>query len=470
MRDSTMKTGLSRRRFLGRICGGAATLPVLNTMLNLRLAGSLAAAEPTSGEYRALVCVFLPGGVDSFNLLVPRGDAEYAEYQTIRQDLALPKANLLPIAPVGSPGLSLGLHPGMSGIQTLFGEGKAACVTNFGTLIEPVTKQEVNDASKRLPLGLFSHSDQIEQWQTSMPDKRSARGWAGRAADLLRDLNSQQDVSMNISLSGTNVWQSGEHTVEYAISADGAEELQGYDPDETDQWSLTPKRTVAIGEQLSLTYEHLLQQAFQTKRTRAIGAYGLFNSATDTTLPTSVAWPAGDFSGQLQMVAKAIAGRAALGQKRQTFFVQYGGWDHHDEVIQNMAGQVAGLSAGLLAFQRCLEALQVSNQVTVFTASDFARTLTSNGAGSDHAWGGNAFVMGGAVQGNRIYGTFPPLYEDNPHDVGRGRLIPTTSVDSYFAELALWLGVSRTNLPLVLPNVNTFFDATLGGAPLGFLL
>ncbi|MBU6302407.1 MAG: DUF1501 domain-containing protein [Verrucomicrobia bacterium] len=465
-----MKPRLSRRHFLSRVRGGAASLPVLNTIVNLRLAGSLAAAEPASGEYRALVCVFLPGGIDSFNLLVPRGGAEYTEYRTIRQDLALPQASLLPITPDVSPGLDLGLHPGMSGIQTLFGEGKAACVANVGTLIEPVTKQQVNDASRALPLGLFSHSDQIEQWQTSIPNARSARGWAGRAADLLRDLNGQQDVSMNISLSGTNLWQSGDSTVEYAIGPEGAEELQGYDPESTDPWSLTPKRTVAIGEQLGLTYDHLLQQAFQTKRVKAIGAYGLFNSATDVTLPGSVVWPAGDFSGKLQMIAKAIAGRGALGQKRQTFFVQYGGWDHHDEVLTNMAGQVAGLSAGLLAFQRCLEALGVGDQVTLFTASDFARTLTSNGAGSDHAWGGNAFVMGGAVRGNRIYGAFPPLYADNPYDVGRGRLIPTTSVDSYFAELALWLGVSRTNLPLVLPNVASFFDPASGGAPLGFLL
>lgn len=347
-----MKPLFSRRHFLRHACGGAATLPVLNTLLNLRLAGSLAAAEPAVDEYRALICVFLPGGIDSFNLLVPRGDAEYAEYQTIRKDLALPQGELKAINPSVPAGLELGLHPRMTGIQTLFAEGKAAAIANVGTLLEPVTKQEVNDESKRLPLGLFSHSDQIEQWQTSIMDVRSARGWAGRAADLLHDLNTQHDVSMNISLSGTNVWQSGENTVEYAIGVDGAEKLEGYDPAETNEWILTPKRTVTIGEQLDVTYEHLLQQAFQTKRTNAIGAYSLFNSATSPALPESVTWPEGDFSKQLQMIAKAIAGRSALGQTRQTFFVQYGGWDHHDEVIANMAGQVAGLSAGLLAFYR----------------------------------------------------------------------------------------------------------------------
>jgi uncharacterized protein (DUF1501 family) len=464
-----MKSRSSRRQFLRRACGGAGTLPLLNTLLNLKLAGNLAAAEPGNSDYRALVCVFFPGGMDSFNLLVPRGEAEYSQYQGIRQDLALPRNSLLPLTPSVSPGLELGLHPGMTGIQTLFGEGKAAFVANVGTLIQPVTKQEVYDDSKPLPLGLFSHSDQIEQWQTSMPDIRSARGWAGRAADLLQSLNSQQNVSMNISLAGTNVWQSGENTVEYTVGTEGAEELYGYDPTETSPWSITPNRTATINDQLAVTYDHLLAQAFQSKRSGAIAAYDLFNTATNLTLPGTVTWPEGNFSLQLQMIARAIAGRGALGQVRQTFFVQYAGWDHHDEVINNMAGQVPGFSAGLLAFQRCMEALGVAENVTVFSASDFARTLTSNGEGSDHAWGGNAFVLGGAVAGNRIYGSFPELYEDNPLDVGRGRLIPTTSVDSYFAELALWLGVSRTNLPLVLPNIGTFFDPMSGGQPVGFL-
>ena len=465
-----MKTMLARRPFLLRSsCAAMSSLPLLNTLLNLKLAGSLAAAEPGPGDYRALVCLFLPGGMDSFNMLVPRGTTEHAEYATIRQDLALAKNSLLPISPLGSPGLELGLHPGLAGLQTLFGEGKAAFITNVGTLVEPTTRAQFEAGSVRLPLGLFSHSDQIEQWQTSMPDVRSSRGWAGRAADILRSLNAQENVSMNISLSGSNIFQSGQTAFEYTVNEYGAETLDGYDPAETSPWSLTPLRTRAIDGQLAVSYQHLLTQAFQQKKLDSLDAYTLFNSATAPALPSSVIWPDTYFSRQMQMIAKSIAGHTTLGHTRQTFFVQYGGWDHHDEVLTNMGDQMPEMSMVVTAFYRTLAAMGMQDSVTLFTASDFGRTLTSNGEGSDHAWAGNHFVLGGAVQGQRIYGQYPVLYEDSPLDVGRGRLIPTTSVDEYFAELALWLGVPKTSLPLVLPNISRFYNTAGSGLPLGFL-
>lgn len=444
-------------------------LPMLNTLLNLKLAGTLAAAEPAPSDYRALVCLFFPGGMDSFNLLVPRSATEYAEYAAIRKDLALPQDSLLPIIPTQSAGLDLGLHPGLPGLQTLFGEGHAAFVANVGTLIEPVTNVTFNEGTTNVPLGLFSHSDQIEQWHTSMPDARSSRGWAGRAADILHSLNALDTVSMNISLAGSNIWQSGQNVFEYSVSQFGAEGLVGYDPSDTSEWSLGPIRTKAIDSQLAATYGHLLTQAFQDKKLGAMDAYSLFNSATNITLPSSVIWPESEIAAQLKMVARSIAGHTALGHSRQTFFIQYGGWDHHDEVLTNMGSQLPGFSAAVTAFYRALEALGMQNNVTLFTASDFGRTLTSNGEGSDHAWGGNHTVVGGAVQGGRIYGQYPSLYEDNPLDVGRGRLIPTTSVDSYFAELALWLGVPKSSLPLVFPNIGRFYDTGSSGTPLGFL-
>lgn len=447
---------------------GAA--PLINTLLNLRLAGSVAAAAPGPNDYRALVCLFLPGGMDSFNLLVPRGDDEHAEYQAVRKDLALAKNTLLPINPTVDPGLLLGLHPAVSGLQSLFEEGKAAFVANVGTLVERVTaKSQVWDSTKRLPLGLFSHSDQIEQWQTSLPNTRSSRGWAGRAADVLRSLNTSDLVSMNISLAGTNYWQSGQQTIEYTVNAYGAVTLDGYDPADVNPWSLTPLRTRAVDEQLALSYDHLFAQAFQKSKIGAVDAYEQFNVATNVTLPENVVWPDSDFSRSMQMIAKSIAGHAVLGHKRQTFFIQYGGWDHHDEVLRSMNGQLTGMSAVVTAFYRCLEAMGFGDKVTLFTASDFGRTLTSNGAGSDHAWGGNQLVVGGAVAGRRIFGQYPELFEDNALDVGRGRLIPTTSVDEYFAELALWLGVPRGDLATVLPNIGAFFDTSGSSQPLGFL-
>ena len=466
-----MKSSLPRRHFLRQAaCAGMSAGPLINTLLNLRLAGSVAAAAPGPEDYRALVCLFFPGGIDSFNLLVPRGVDEHAEYATIRKDLALPRESLLAINPTVDPGLQLGLHPGVAGLQSLFEEGKAAFVANVGTLVEPVTTgSQVWDESVRLPLGLFSHSDQIEQWQTSLPNVRSSRGWAGRAADLLHSLNTSQLVSMNISLAGTNYWQSGQDTIEYTVRPDGAVTLLGYDPADTSSWSLTPLRTRAIDAQLGLSYEHLFTQAFQQSKVGAMEAYSLFNSATNLTLPETVVWPEGGFSQSMQMIARAIAGHPALGHRRQTFFIQYGGWDHHDEVLQNMGGQLPNMSAVVTAFYRSLEMLGLADKVTLFTASDFGRTLTSNGAGSDHAWGGNHLVVGGAVAGRRVFGQFPELYEDNPLDVGRGRLVPTTSVDAYFAELAMWLGVPKSDLPLVLPNIGAFYDTTSGSNPLGFL-
>lgn len=466
-----MNTALPRRHFLRHAaCAGMSAVPLVNTLLNLRLAGSVAAAAPGPDDYRALVCLFFPGGIDSFNLLVPRGEDEHAVYAAVRKDLALPRNGLLPLNPLSNPGLQLGLHPGVTGLQSLFEEGKAAFVANVGTLLEPVsTSTQVWEESVRLPLGLFSHSDQIEQWQTSLPDQRSSRGWAGRAADLLHSLNPSQQVSMNISLAGTNYWQSGQDTIEYTVTPEGAVTLAGYDPAETSPWSLTPLRTRAIDAQLALSYDHLFTQAFQQSKIGAMEAYTQFNAATDLTLPESVVWPEGGFSQSMQMIARAIAGHQALGHRRQTFFIQFGGWDHHDEVLQNMGGQLPAMSAAVTAFYRCLEVLGLGEKVTLFTASDFGRTLTSNGAGSDHAWGGNHFVVGGAVAGRRVFGQFPDLHEDNPLDLGRGRLIPTTSVDTYFAELALWLGVPKSDLPLVLPNIGAFYNLASSSNPLGFL-
>lgn len=461
----------SRRRFLGQAsCAAVSSLPVLNTLLNLKMAGNVAAAAPAPGEFRALVCLFFSGGIDSFNLLVPRGSAEHAEYAGIRGDLALPSTSLLPITPTNTPGIELGLHPGLSGIQTLFEAGKAAFVANVGTLVEPVTKAQYFNDTGKFPLGLFSHSDQIEQWQTSMPDIRSSRGWGGRAGDLLHTLNSNPQVSMNISLAGSNVWQSGEDVYEYAVSPEGAASLEGYDPAETSQWSITPIRTRAIDGQLALQYQHLLTEAFAQKKRSAMDAFQLFNQATNAvTLPANVTFPTGYLSGQFQRVARSIASHAALGHTRQTYFINIGGWDHHDEVINNMGGMVPQFSDCIAAFFAALTEMGLDEAVTLFTSSDFGRTLTSNGAGSDHAWGSVQLVVGGAVDGRKVYGQFPDLFEDNPLDVGRGRLIPTLSVDEYFAELALWLGVPKSSLHLVLPNIERFYSLSNSANPVGFL-
>jgi uncharacterized protein (DUF1501 family) len=475
------RSPVTRRRFLGEAsCAAVSAVPVLNTLLNLSLAGRIAAAGGPE-DYRALVCVFLAGGNDSFNMLVPREPSAYAQYAAARADLALPPAELIDIQPTGLPPFAV--HHRMPELASLFETGKASFLANVGTLIEPVSNRAQVEANlKRLPLGLYSHSDQIEQWQTSVPQSRNGIGWAGRMADLIKELNADQTVSMNISLDGSNVWQTGNTIAEYAVTPDGAVPLYPYqtryqfteDPN-IRFWHLM---SAAVDSQVGLQYTNLLQQTFQSKKKTALDAYKLFAEATAaTTLPGGVTFPATFLGSRLRMVALTIAARAALGAKRQTFFLQWGGWDHHNEVLDNQFNMLRQVSEAVGAFQQQLEALGVADRVVTFSASDFGRTLTSNGRGSDHAWGSNQFILGGGVRGRRLFGQFPSLAvnpdegpEVNPLDTGRGRFIPTTSCDAFFAELALWLGVSKSNLPLVLPNLGNFYDITSSAPPIGFLI
>ncbi len=472
-----MNTPISRRRFLGQAsCAGVSSISLFNTLLNLRLAQDVAAVTaPASGEYRALVCLFLGGGCDTFNVLIPRDPTGYASYQTARSNLALPTSQIIDVAPIGTT--AFGIHGGMPEVANLFKNGNAAFVSNVGTLIEPVQNvAQVNANSKRLPVGLYSHSDQIEQWQTSVPNTRSGIGWGGRMVDLLKGLNSNQLVPMQISLTGSNVWQTGNTVSEYAITPSGAVALSGYNAGWVQGADIQNAMSAAVDSQLTQQYANLLSQTYLTKKKQALDAYNSFASATSAALPGNISFPTTQVGNSLKMIAQTIQGRAALGATRQTFFVLYGGWDHHDDVITNQAAMLPVISQAIGTFYSALTAMGIANQVTLFTASDFGRTLTSNSRGSDHAWGSNQLVVGGAVKGNRIYGQFPSLALNpasgtpvNPLDTGRGRFIPTTSCDQYFAELALWLGVNPSDLPLVLPNIGNFYSPSSGQPPVGFM-
>ncbi len=481
----------SRRRFMGQAsCALVSAIPVLNTLLNLQLAGTVAAQQGGMG-YRALVCLFATGGNDTFNLLSPysgpspTGADAFAEYTASRSDLALPHARQIQITPDNTPGRTFGVHAGMPLLADLFTRGKAAFVANVGSLIEPVfNRTQVAQASRRLPLGLYSHSDQMEQWQTSLPHRRGGTGWAGRLMDLLKGQGADPRVSMNISLDGSNLWQTGVSGAEYAVSPGndqepdgGAVPLSGYKAGYDANDPFSNASSTAIDSQLAQDYQNLLQQTFVKKRREAQEAYAVYSAATAGTLPGNVAWPNTQLGRQLKQVARTILGRAGIGAARQTFFVNRGGWDHHSETLANQEAMLPEMDAALGAFYRQLELMGVENDVTLFSASDFGRTLTSNGRGSDHAWGGNAFVVGGSVKGRRIHGQYPGLTvnpesgpEVNPLDTGRGRLIPTTSCDAYFAEMALWLGVPRSSLALILPNIGNFISTAGTDAPVGFLL
>ena len=472
-----MNTNISRRRFLGQAsCAAVSSIPILSTLLNLKLAQDVAAVTaPAAGEYRALVCLFLSGGNDSFNMLVPRDPSAYATYQSSRSNLALTPAQLIDIHPISLPNFAV--HGGMPEVANLFETNKAAFVANVGSLIEPVqNRTQVAQNSKRLPLGLYSHSDQIEQWQTSIPHARSGIGWGGRMVDLIKDLNPNQIVPMQISLDGSNTWQTGNTVAEYAITPTGATALAGYNSGWVQYADVQNAMSAAVDSQLAQQYTNLLAQTFNTRKKQALDAYQSFAAASAPALPNGVTFPSTYVGSRLQMIAKAIQGRAAMGAVRQTFFVQWGGWDHHDDVLGNQAAMLPQISAAIGAFYNALVALGIADKVTLFTASDFGRTLTSNSRGSDHAWGSNQLVVGGAVNGKRIFGQYPSLAinpdtgpELNPLDTGRGRFIPTTSCDQFFAELALWLGVSASNLALVLPNIGNFYDTAGSTPPVGFM-
>jgi uncharacterized protein (DUF1501 family) len=464
---------ITRRQFLGQAsCAAVGSTAFLSSLLNLKLTSSAAAQSIDAGasgdDYRALICLFLAGGNDSFNMFVPYGTSEYNEYATARGNLALARSTLLPVQPSTSDGRSFGLHPGMPEVQGLFNSGELAIVANVGTLVEPTTLDAFQSGSARLPLGLFSHSDQIAHWQTAMPDQRTAIGWGGRMADLLMAGQENRKVSMNISLSGNNLFQTGREVVSFSVgrNPEGPFGINQYGATES---FLGAIKTSAIDNLMAAQYQSLLEQTYAAAVRDSIEANELLASALHQVPPVQSPFSDNPISQAFSMIAHLIAVRQQLGLQRQTFFVLFGGWDHHDEVLESQNEMLPVVSRSLWELNNALKELGVHRQVTTFTASDFGRTLSSNGNGTDHAWGGHHLVMGGDVNGKLVYGDYPPLYAGNPWDTGRGRIIPSLSVDEYFAELGGWLGLSHSQLHEVFPNLKRFYLGGPGSSPVGFM-
>jgi uncharacterized protein (DUF1501 family) len=499
-----------RRAFM-KFTGGCAALgstSILSQMLNLKLTESALAQSGGSTDYKALVCVFLNGGIDSFNVLAPYDTAEYNIYAGIRGSIAKARTELLPIpVDIASPGgRKLGVNDAMPEIQSLYNSGKLAFLANVGSLIAPTTKTQVNNGTARLPLGLYSHADLIQHWQTSVPDSRSkATGWGGRMADLLTSThNPSNTISMNIALGSLNVFQTGAQVVPYVVSSTGATLPSGYSNNNALGLSYDKVHNSVINgsnglngiyppadSALGALYSDLLQRSLARTKRLSIDAAQSFYNAVDNAgtgstagpLPadiqapfdaiansTTINYNLKSFAANLAMVARVIRARTAFSQTRQIFFVSLGGWDHHDNLVTNLSGMLPGLSKALHAFYQATDKLGVADKVTTFTASDFGRTLTPNSTGSDHAWGGNQIVMGGAVTGGKVYGDYPTsLAANGPLDLGRGRFVPTTSVDVYNAELATWFGVQNNSmLTDVLPNLRNFYQEG-AGRPIGML-
>jgi uncharacterized protein (DUF1501 family) len=448
----------SRRRFLQHsVAVGVAAAAQMNTL------GRVAHAAG-GGDYKALVCILLGGGADSFNMLVPYDASRYADYVGFRSDLALAHADLLPLSYTGAQGETFAVHPGLGAVRALFDQGDLSFVANVGTLAEPTDKTSFTQGTVRLPLGLFSHADQISQWQTSVPDRRIATGVAGRIADIVAGAAPPSPVSMNISLSGTNVFQTGKNVTDYALDAnDGVRLVAGYDQPGSEVF------TTALDAMLAGSYADPFRRSYAARLRSAIDSGAAFKAILDSAPALNTTFSATPLSRSLAQIAKVISVRDALSANRQTFFVSLGGWDHHDNVLTLQAQMLPSVAAALSEFQQALAELGVSDAVTTFTISDFGRTLTSNGKGSDHGWGGHQLVMGGAVAGRKVYGAYPVLIPDNALDVGRGRYIPTTSVDAFYAELALWFGIAPSELDLVLPNIRRFYAPESMTAPVGFM-
>jgi len=448
----------SRRRFLQHSAAvGAAAAAQMHTL------GRVAHAAG-GGDYKAMVCILLGGGADSFNMLVPYDTARYAQYATVRSDLALARADLLPLAYTGAQGETFAVHPGLGPVRSLFDQGNLAFVANVGTLAEPTDKTSFTQGAVRLPLGLFSHADQIAQWQTSVPDRRIATGVAGRIADIVAGAAPASPVSMNISLSGTNVFQTGASVTDYSLDAnDGVRLVAGYGQSDTALF------TNALDALLTNGYADPFRRTYAARLRRAIDSGAEFKAILDAAPMLNTTFSTTPLSRSLAQIAKVISVRDALAAGRQTFFVSLGGWDHHDNVLTLQAQMLPTVAAALSEFQQALTEIGVADAVTTFTISDFGRTLTSNGKGSDHGWGGHQLVMGGAVAGRSVYGAYPTLVADNALDVGRGRYIPTTSVDAFYAELALWFGIAPSELDLVLPNIRRFYAPESMTKPVGFM-
>ena len=476
-----LKKKISRRQFIGQAnCAAVGTASLLSSLLSLRLTAGAASASNFT-DYKALVCLFLNGGNDSYNMLVPRQQSAYNEYEQVRggvggTGLAIPRANLHQITSslqntsAGAGYSDFGIHPDLPYLKTLYDQGDLAFVSNVGSLIEPTSLVQYNDGSKPKPEGLFSHPDHQIHWQTLVPQVRGSapKGWGGRMAEVMSHANQQSNIAMNISLSGANVLQSGTTTVPYITDPGGVVELKNYGQDPTLQ--------LAVDDILGQHYQSIYSKTLASANRNSIDASVAFKSALDslsTPFDPSVISGETQTYKRLSMVSKIMEARTALSMNRQIFFVERGGWDHHNELLGPQSNLFIELNEAIEIFWTAIQSMGLQNNVVLYTASDFGRTLTSNGSGSDHAWGGNHFIISGSdnIKGGEIYGKYPDLALNNSStDLGRGRILPTTSVDSYMAELAYWYGVPNSEISTVIPNINNFSSSFYSpNSPLGIL-
>ncbi len=460
-----------------------AAIPVASaTPLALQLLCMSNAAAQTATDYKALVCVFLFGGNDHYNTVIPYDTTNYNLYRTIRggenwadyptySGIAIKNRDLLNNTALSSTtglasGLQMALDPNMTGMKALFDAGRVGIVLNSGPLVRPTTLAQYNNKSVPLPPKLFSHNDQQAYTQSANLTEGAASGWGGRAADLILSQNTNSALTC-ISLTGNVVYLAGSQAISYQVSSSFGPMTVNAIKNNSLYQSNTARN--ALNTLVTQTRTHVLENEYRNIMQRGLNTHGTLESAIGATPAASSTLTnffssanTNTLSAQLRMVARVLAQRDTLGLKRQVFIVGMGGFDNHDFLPRNHGGLLQKVSAAFSEFDGALGHLGLRDSVTTFTASDFGRTLANNGDGSDHGWGGHYFVMGGKVNGNRFFGTAPEIGLTHSLQVGSGRLLPSTANDQVSAELARWFGVSDTNMSTVLPNSGNFTLHQLG--------
>jgi len=511
---------ISRRKFLANgTCGAMGIGSLINTVAQLQLINSAAAAnvggvDVVGSDYKALVCLFLRGGCDTNNVLIPTvGNPQAAAYTSDRNVVGIRNgvvdATLNPAGdddthPIAvTSGGPFGLHPSLTNIASMYGNSEVAFISNVGTLAHPTNT--ANYSNVGLPKQLFSHSDQVTEWMSSISDRPYTSGWGSRVADLYHDMwNPDSQTSMLITAAGNNQFMNGGDVPQYSVTSAGAISLASFsnssgpygnalNPDGTYDDDSHGERLKSLERIMNYSHAHLLEDGYTTVVRRARENEAVVTEAstvaTGLGLDFDTTWAnygaTDGVANELKAVAKLIAGRDCLGNKRQIFFVDVGGYDNHQDINGSLGGLLSSLDNAVGAFNQAMKDLAAADpdftydKVTTFQASDFNRTWTPNSsdpgtAGTDHAWGSHSFVVGGAVQGGDLYGSFPELAVGGLSDVpqgSRGRWIPTTAVDQYAAVLANWFGVpsGSTEMNTIFPNLSRFDDPFTGGANLGFL-
>jgi uncharacterized protein (DUF1501 family) len=460
-----MNHPLNRRAFLecaGKVAvvtGGASFLHKLQRLNEAALDGIAGRPGAPAATYKALVCVYLAGGHDSYNMLVPRSGADYTTYLTSRDLLAVDTSVSLPLTPLTNTGRDFGLHPAATDLQTLFAAGKLAFVANVGPLAVPITRAQYRAGGTSKPKNLFSHSDQTSLWQaqSALPD--TTYGWGGRMADFIVGLNNGSGLSPALSIAGSSRLLRGQTVAPYAMTTNGSVALSGTS---TTSGTDGARRLASYQRVLGQMHGHAMERAFADMRVDAIALDGQIRAALTAAAPLATVFPTTSIGRQLQMAARMIGIRNSLAVQRQVFFTNMGGYDTHDNQLTDHPLLLTALGQALAAFQSAMAELGVEADVTLFTLSEFGRTLSTNGRGTDHGWGGVQLVLGGGVHGQDIYGTMPNYTLEGPDDSGSGRIIPTTSVDQFAATLASWFGVQSADLPTVFPRLSNFASSNLG--------